>query len=153
MKILYGVLLAIIVFSCQNNNAEEASVSAKDSVTGKWLDERFSQAWNRKDSASILQQLSDDVEVLSGTARYKGLREAREQWVSYELPISSQLKTQVLQYGQNDSLAYSLGTFSLQVAPPGVKSFAIKGNYSFVWTRSKDGSWTMKTALIEDLPR
>lgn len=143
--------LAFTLASCSGNETALKETPARATVTGSELDARFSSAWNRKDSAALVSQLGDSVEVLSGAARYRGATDAKERWIRNELPIAGNLRTTIIRSGQTGNAAWSLGSFALHITPPGTKPFELEGNYSFVWEK-QDTSWKMTTILIEDLP-
>lgn len=158
MKQVFFIMAAsAMIMSCTNSKGGEKDKPAETTktqatVSSNELNRQFDNAWNRKDSAKLVSMLADDVQLLSAATHMNGRTEVTERFIRHNLPVSSNLQTSVVSTGESDALAYESGTFSLDVAPPGVKPFVDKGNYSFVWKKQADQSWKVSSIVMEDLP-
>ncbi|SHF13019.1 YybH family protein [Flavisolibacter ginsengisoli] len=156
-QIFIFMAASAMIVSCTNSKGEEKDKSAEPTkttatVTSKELNQQFDNAWNSKDSSKLISMLADDVQLLSAATHMNGRTEVTERFIRHNLPVTSNLRTNVVSTGESDALAYESGTFSLDVAPPGAKPFVNNGNYTFVWKKQADQSWKVSSIVMEDLP-
>jgi ketosteroid isomerase-like protein len=156
-QVFFIVAASAMIMSCTNSKGEGKDKSAETNnttatVSSKDLNQQFDNAWNSKDSSRLVSMLADDVQLLSAATHMNGRTEVTERFIRHNLPVSSNLNTNVVSTGESDALAYESGTFTLDVAPPGAKPFVNKGNYSFVWKKQADQSWKVSSIVMEDLP-
>ena len=148
-SLLLGAAIVSFAACNQKENSSEHLVAGKtDVVRGNIdsLDNAFDENWNKDDSAALVNSLADDVILLSGRDKYQGKKEVAEKWISGHLPITANLKTEVVQKGADAETAYSAGTWSLELNLPGKPAQTVTGNHTFIYRKQADGSW--KTALI-----
>jgi ketosteroid isomerase-like protein len=152
------LLLGAAVFSfaaCnQSQNGEATSETmnngSANTVNVDSLDRAFDEGWNKDDSAAIVNSLADDVVFLSGRTKLTGKQAVAENFVHNQMPVTSNLKTDVAQSGSSETVAYSAGTWTLDVNVPGQPTQNVSGNHTFVYKKQADGSWKASLINIED---
>lgn len=110
----------------------------------------FDDAWNRKDSAALLNLFADDVVLISGKERYSGKNELAGNWLRTNLPVTSNLRINDVKNDAGNEIAYSAGTWNLDVNVPGREATSSAGNHTFVWKRVADNVWKLSFINIED---
>jgi ketosteroid isomerase-like protein len=143
---------AVLFFSCSDEKKESKVLSTDTtaSVNLEELGNNFNTAWNKKDSAAIVNMMADDVLMLSGKEKFAGKKEVADKWVHYNMPVSANLKIDPLQGNTSSGLAYGAGTWSLDVNVPGKPARKASGNHTMVWKKQKDDSWKMVLINIEN---
>jgi|GEM_PF-971600 len=152
MKSITFLLLGVLaLFACDNAKVEAKGSGAENSkVDIAALNQEFDAAWNAKDSARLVQMLADDVRLLEGRDNHNGKAELANHWISRNLPVSGNLKTDVLSSEADTKTAYEAGTYSLDVSLPDQKPFTVTGNYVFIWKKQPDNNWKIQFMQIEN---
>lgn len=146
MKLFIFVLAIAVVFSSCSNPGE--AVRVQD------LNQRFIAAWNNNSAEEIKTLLADDVQFVQGEVHYNGKEEVAEKWVGETLGTIRDLKTNVVSSGEDATIAYDAGTFSVDVLPlgPDQPQAYGEGNFMLLWKKGADGDWKLSYAQLEDLP-
>ncbi|MFD3001970.1 YybH family protein [Pontibacter toksunensis] len=143
----YILILAAAVILSACSSPEEA-VHVQD------LNKRFISAWNNNSAEEVESLLADDVQFVQGEVHYNGKEEVAEKWVGETLGTIRDLKTNVVSSGEEATIAYEAGTFSVDVLPSGPdqpQAFG-EGNFMLLWKKGTDGNWKLSYAQLEDLP-
>lgn len=146
MKSFIFVLAIAAAFTSCSNPGE--AVQVQD------LNQRFISAWNNNSAEEIESLLADDVQFVQGEVHYNGKEEVSEKWVGETLGTIRDLKTNVVSSGEDATIAYEAGTFSVDVLPSGPDQPQAygEGNFMLLWKKSADGNWKLSYAQLEDLP-
>ena len=150
MKLSALLLVFAIVISC--NQATEKSTSITP-VNVDSLSVAFTSGWNNKDSAAIMQTISDDAIVMNDSIIHKGLSSIADNWVSGGVKVISNIETTSLTKGSDSKIAFDGGTYTLDLTPPGGPVLKEKGNYNLIWTKQQNGDWKLTLVHIEDITR
>jgi ketosteroid isomerase-like protein len=150
MKYLLFLLIALIALSCSNvsNTAASTTQADVDSLTSV-----FVVGWNNKDSAAVMKVIAEDAIVMNDTLIYKGQSSIAEKWVSGGLKILGNITVSSIAKNSDDKIAYTAGTYTGDLTPPGGHVLKEKGNYSFGWTKQASGEWKLTLIHIEDVSR
>ncbi|MFD2245346.1 YybH family protein [Pontibacter ruber] len=118
------------------------------------LNKEFIGAWNNRDSDKVISMLADDVDFVQGEIHFNGKSEVADKWVNETLGTISDLKTNVVSSGVDETMAYEAGTFSVDVLPSGPNEphGVGEGNFILLWKKGEDGKWKLSYAQLEDMP-
>lgn len=154
MKKLIVIIICIVIIGCnqKSENSTETMQQTK-SVNSDSLTEEFLVGWNKQDSAAIMSTIADNAIVMNDSLIHSGINAIAQNWVSGGVKVLSNLKTISLIKETNESIAYSGGTYSLDITPPGGPVLKERGNYSLVWSKQKNGEWKLTLVHIEDITR
>ncbi len=111
----------------------------------------FLAGWNNKDSTAISKAIAENAVLMTDSLVYRGLSEISDNWISGGVKVVSNLKTSFIIKETDIKIAYSAGTYTHDLTPPGGEVFKIKGNYNFAWTKQTSGEWKLRFIHIEDL--
>jgi ketosteroid isomerase-like protein len=125
-----------------------------EAVDVQELNRDFVSAWNNKDADKLEDMMADDVDFIQGEIHYSGKAEVVNKWVDETIGTISKLKTNVVNSGVDEHIAYEAGTFSVDVLPegPGQPAGFGEGNFMLLWKKGEDGNWKLSYAQLEDLP-
>ena len=158
------VVLALslaVLFSCgtgEDDKTFRLDVPTHHQVEVNALMNRFSEAWNRKDSAALMGLFSNDIVVLIGRKRLSGKDSVAETLLHAKLPLTANLRITEVQSGAGPEVAYSAGTWTLNVSAPGQPTTVAAGNHNFIWeyvapetpaTAGSDSAWRLTLVSIE----
>ena len=146
--ILSAVLLTACKQTTSNNNS--ASVNAASVASIDSLNIALYNAWNKKDSATVIAMFADDVIMISGRAIYKGKAEVAKNFVIRQMPHTSNLNGKSERSDASGDLGYLAGTWSLRLTPPDQAPIGSTGNYNFIFKRGEDGIWKFSVLTIEN---
>lgn len=144
----------ITLIACNTNQADTPMVLSehKDSTaSANNLMASFTEAWNRDDSAALLNMFTDDVIMMAGETTLSGKKEMAEQWLSWHLPITNNLQVEAIRNSAGGDMAFSAGTWKLDVTVPGEPVTSSSGNYVFVWKKAGGKAWKLAVVNIEDV--
>ncbi|MBN2175609.1 MAG: nuclear transport factor 2 family protein, partial [Bacteroidales bacterium] len=154
MKIPTILLLCIVIFSCNQPSTKSTdSIQQSASVDVDSLTKMFLDGWNNHDSAAIVKTIADNAVVMNDSLIHTGINAIAQNWISGGVKVLSNIKTTSLTKGVSESVAYSGGTYSLDLTPPGGPVLKEKGNYSLVWSKQQNGDWKLTLVHIEDITR
>ncbi|MBO0933475.1 YybH family protein [Fibrella aquatilis] len=145
MKTIMPLLAFVALFvSCKSG--ETANVAT--------MDQQFIQAWNNKEIDKVVAMLDDNVQFLQGESRFTGKSEVAEKWVRATVPTITNLKTSAISTGNDATMAYEAGTYSVDVLPeaPGEPRGIGEGNFTLLWKKAADDTWKLSFAQLEGLP-
>ena len=148
MKQLSFFLPVLFIISCNQQTKQDAPNANVDSLTSA-----FVAGWNNKDSAAILKWIDDAAIVINDSILHNGYKAIADHWISGGVKVISNVKTTSLRKGGDGNTTYDAGTYTLDVTPPGNPVIKEIGNYSFVWTRNKDGQWKLIVIHIADITK
>lgn len=156
-QILLAAVLSATIASCTNSKGENPATNLNEpttsvKITSKELNEDFDKAWNNRDTTKLYSLLADDVQLLDGPLHTSGKQEVIDKFIRRDIAVTSNLKTKIVSSGEDNSIAYEAGTFSLDVTLPNSKPFVSSGNYNFVWKKGTDNLWKIVAINMEDVP-
>lgn len=154
MKDLLIFIMCLVITSCsQHTDRNQSGSSESQSVNVDSLRAVFVASWNTKDSVAAVSILADNAIVMNDTLIHNGIDEIAKDWVSGGLKVISNIQTVSSVKGANKGIAYDAGTYSLDLTIPDGPVLKEKGNYSFVWERTKNNDWKLTLIHIEDISR
>ena len=149
MRILLPCLLFVFV-SC-NQSASVNKTPAENKISTDSLLKAWNKAWNDRDSAAIIAQLTDDAVMLSASKTMNGKPEIANKFVSrfYKSMLNLQAK-KVYESAAGD-MAVQAGTYTheIQNADSTKKNASDGGGYTFVWKQQADKSWKLRFLELE----
>lgn len=154
MKIFKTILvLASLFVFCNINAATRQSTEIKqEKVSIEKLSASFTTAWNKRDSAAVVNLLADDAMLMTGKSLIKNRDSLIYILVSQQMHVTQQLNFQILQSGMSNDLGYESGNWSMQIAFPNQKPVDLTGNYTLIWKKQKDKSWKIGMMELENHP-
>lgn len=153
IKILLLAAAFVVLASCgtdEDDKTYKLEVPTRNNADVKRLMSTFNEAWNRKDSAALMNLIADDAVILAGRDKVSGKNEIAEIWLRNTLPVTNNLKITDVQNGAGPEIAYSAGTWTMDLMVPGQPVAASSGNHTFVWKRVADSTWKLTLINIED---
>jgi ketosteroid isomerase-like protein len=151
---LFIIICCLAVCGCKQNQQSMPNDNGNTpAVKVDSLTQEFLNGWNSKDSLAIMSTFEANAIVMNDSLIHKGVEEIGKNWVSGGVKVLSNIQVSSLVQEANESLAYSGGTYSLDILPPGGPLLKEKGNYSLVWSRQSSGSWKLTLVHIEDITR
>lgn len=142
------LMAALISCAHRSDTATPTALADLDSLTSAFL-----AGWNNKDSTAISKAIAENAILMTDSLVYRGLSEISDNWISGGVKVVSNLKTSSVVNDSDIKIAYSAGTYTHDLTPPGGEVYKIKGNYSFAWTKQTDGAWKLTFIHIEDLTK
>lgn len=124
---------------------ESKSMAALDSVN-----RAFEAAWNRKDSATVVDMFADDIIMISGKGIWEGKAELAGNFVSRNMPVANDLKIKKEKTDVSGNLGYETGTWSLRAKLPDQPEFDQTGNHTFIWKKDQMKNWKLSVMDMED---
>lgn len=152
-KTVFLAALVFLIVSCGTSEGDKTyklEVPAANNVSVAGLMNTFTEAWNRKDSATLIGLMADDVVIMAGKDRISGKNEAADVWLRGTLPMTGNLKVTGVQSNAGAVLAYSAGTWTMNVTAPGQALSTSAGNHTFVWKKAADNTWKLTLVHIEN---
>lgn len=132
---LLGVVVAGLA-GCQTGQFCEKDQAAIGAASDDW----FKQTADGKMAAVAAHYSEDAVLMPPGSPEIKGRKAIGEFFGHF--PKLEKLQWKRAEVVGNGDLAYSMGSFSFEVNPPGAKKPVVeKGKYIEIWRRQADGSW------------
>ena len=151
MKQLIFVLICSFLIGCSKGKKTSGIESNQNPVNVDSLNAVFIAGWNKKDSAAIMNTLSDNAIVMNDSLVHKGKQEIASKWVSGGVKALSNVRTVSMVKNGNNNIAYDGGTYSLDITLPNV-TLKERGIYTLVWEKQKE-SWKLTLVHIEDITR
>ena len=159
-RILCALGAAMLLASCSGNKdtgtttATPPAPAAGSTASANDLTSDFINAWNSKDAAKVTSMLADDAQFVQGDSHFSGKSEVTNKWITVTINTINNLKTSSVSSGSDAALAYTGGTFEVDVPPTATEKEAGtgEGNFTFVWKKASDGTWKLSYAQLEDLP-
>lgn len=148
IKIIAASIALAGLLSCARTSD---SNTPKTSADLESLTSAFLAAWNNKDSVAISKAIADNAILMTDSLVYRGLSAISNNWISGGVQVVSNLKMSPIIQDSDLEIAYSAGTYTHDLTPPGAGVFKIKGNYGFAWKKQTDGAWKLMFIHIEDL--
>lgn len=144
------VLGLTTLLSCNQTIEKNTSTASAnvDSLTAIFL-----AGWNNKDSAAIMKTIAENAIVMNDSLIHNGHSAIANNWVSGGVKVLSNIKTTSMIMDSDDNIAYSGGSYSLDLTPPGGPVLKEKGNYNLVWKKQQNGEWKLTLIHIEDVTR
>ncbi|MBL0055618.1 MAG: nuclear transport factor 2 family protein [Chitinophagaceae bacterium] len=153
MKYFSIIMIGITLISCNHHEANETGTVKPASVNVDSLERLFLDGWNNRDSAAIMNTIAGNGIVMNDSLIHTGTKEIADKWISGGVKVLSNIKTTAAIREGDGQIAYSGGTYSLDLTPPGGPLLREKGNYSFVWSKQSSGEWKLTLIHIEDITR
>lgn len=144
-------LLTILFFpSCKNvENKEVKTDSCCQKVNTDSLIALWNTAWDKKDSASLWNQIADDAMVIDHDWYTKGKDSLFAKWIRLSLPHISNIKTMPLQTCVCCCCVSITGFYTLEyTSKEGTKPE--RGNFTFIWNQADDKTWKLKTMMMTE---
>jgi ketosteroid isomerase-like protein len=147
-------LICVIFVSCsqqtikKTDNENQSSTVNVDSLNAVFL-----AGWNKKDSAAIMNTISENAIVMNDSLIHSGISSIAKNWISGGVKVLSNVKTKSLIKDANGKIAFDGGTYTLDLTIPGGPTFKERGNYSLVWTKQLNNQWKLTLVHIEDITR
>lgn len=150
MRKLTFILFTLSFISCNQGTEKTVDTPSAnvDSLTAAFL-----AGWNNKDSVAIMNTIADNAIVMNDSLIHSGHKAIADQWISGGIKVLSNIKIVAIIKNSDQLLAYSGGTYTLDLTPPGGPTLKEKGNYSLVWTKQQGGEWRLTLIHIEDITR
>lgn len=150
MKQLFTMLLVAAIAACNQSTEKTKSATTVnvDSLTNEFL-----AGWNNKDSAAIMKSIAANAVVMNDSSIFTGHTAIANKWISGGVKVLSNIVTTAAVKGSDAAIAYSGGTYTLDLTPPGGPLLKEKGNYSLVWAKQENGQWLLTLVHIEDVSR
>jgi ketosteroid isomerase-like protein len=152
--LLLAAAFATLV-SCGTGEEEKThklAVPSSNSIDVKNLMNFFNEAWNRKDSTALMALFANDMVMLAGRDKVAGKDSVAKTWLHATLPLTSNLRITDVQNGAGPEIAYSAGTWTMDITVPGQPVAAAAGNHNFIWKRVADSAWRLTFVSIENYP-
>ena len=153
-KILFLFLAATLFWSaCKPITNSDSTTALDESESMAALDSvnlAFETAWNRKDSAAVVDMFAEDIIMISGKAIWKGKAELASNFVSRNMPVANDLKIKREKTDASGNLGYETGTWSLKVKLPDQPEFDQTGNHTFIWNKDNTNHWKLSIMDMED---
>lgn len=124
---------------------ESESIASLDS-----MNRAFEAAWNRKDSAAVVDMFADDIIMISGKGIWKGKAELAGNFVSRNMPVANDLKIKKEKTDASGNLGYETGAWSLRAKLPDQPEFDQTGNHTFIWKKDQMKNWKLSVMDMED---
>ena len=153
MKKLALIILSAVSLTACNQSTGSENIASETSIAIAAVDSlniAFDEAWNKKDSAAVVALLADDVILISGRGIMRGKDEVAKNFVSSQMPVTSNLKSKKEREDASADLGYQAGTWSLTVTVPDQAPFESTGNYNFACKKGADGNWRLSVMSLED---
>jgi uncharacterized protein (TIGR02246 family) len=133
--------------------AQSGALPAKDVTAIKAQAETFSKGMNAAEFAKVAALYAENATLMPPNEPALAGRAAIESWMK-GLPPVKDFALNVVEVQGHGDLAYTRGTYSMTITPPGAPG-PVKDNGKFVEVRrrQKDGSWQIITDIFNsDLP-
>lgn len=135
------VALLLIASSCARQ--PPADTRAADEATIRELDAQWSKTAGARDLEGTVSYYSDDATLLPPNAPIAtGKQAIRAVWAPMVAPDSTvSWEATKVEVAHSGDLAYSMGTYQLEVKAPQVKPMTDRGKFIEVWKKQADGRW------------
>jgi hypothetical protein len=113
--------------------------------------------WNVRFESDVPEKLEEilakNVTEISGSTVNHGRDSVMINFVKRRMPVISNLKAVNEFYSVSKDIIYTAGRYTLKVRRSETESVEARGNFTFVWTKQKDGHFKMEFIHIESVPR
>ncbi len=143
------LLLPTVAAGCQCGKGFTAADKAAIRARG----EAWTAAANARDHAAVAAIYTEDAALLPPNfAAVRGREGVREFMAG--LPPFSEMKLVPVEIAGSGAMAYVWGDYSMTIrVSEGAPPFKDRGKYIEVWTRGKDGTWSIHRDIFNsDLP-
>lgn len=139
------VVLLFLISSCQQSRNSNLDNSVSYSVSPDSLINIWNEAWNKHDSTAISNMLAtNSVVVFSTEEKLVGVNTIMTDWVSKNLPMVTNLKTEKTSAATSSEMAYFNGTYTLDIVRNDTILGSDKGCFTFVWKLQDSKDWKME---------
>lgn len=154
IKQLVIFLICVIFVSCSQQTTKKTDNENQSStVNVDSLNAVFIAGWNKKDSAAIVNTISENAIVMNDSLIHSGINSIAKNWISGGVKVLSNVKTKSIIKDANGKIAFDGGTYTLDLTIPGGPTLIERGNYSLVWTKQQNNQWKLTLVHIEDITR
>jgi ketosteroid isomerase-like protein len=147
-----ALALPLFIAGC---NSQTPDTRAADEATIRSFDAQWSKTAAAHDLNGTLSYYSDDAVLLPANLPIANTKDAiRAVWSELAAPTSD-ISWQVtkVDVAKSGDLAYSFGTYTLNMKDPQGKAVSDKGKFMEVWKKQADGNWkTVADTYNSDLP-
>lgn len=154
MKVVYLFLASSLVLlaACGTDENDKTYKLTRPTPAAnvKNLMSTFVQAWNRKDSATLMTLFDNDAVLLSGRDRLSGKNDLAKNWLHTVLPLTNNLQVTDAKNENGFEMAYTAGTWTMDINMPGQPTTSSAGNHTFVWKKVQDTAWLLTLISIDD---
>jgi uncharacterized protein (TIGR02246 family) len=151
--VLYGcIVLLLLASSC---NQAPPDTRAADEATIRELDAQWSKAAEARDLEAVVSYYSDDAALLPpNEAVATGRQAIRAVWAPLLAPDSLvSWEAAKVDVARSGDLAYSRGTYQLEMKDAEGKPLKDRGKFLEVWKKQEDGKWKAVADMFSsDLP-
>jgi uncharacterized protein (TIGR02246 family) len=129
------------------------SGTAADEAALRALGQKYADAWNKADVATLSSMLTDDYEAVSADGKTVKGRAGAEQMEKESaaqragLPLALTVNTSIVKWSGANGAALS-GTWTMAGLPAGMG--ADKGAWSSFAVKGSDGQWRIATGLVAE---
>lgn len=153
-KIVFVFLATTLLWTaCKQGNLSDNSAAMDESEAMASLDSmnrEFEGAWNRKDSAAVVDMFAEDIIMISGKSMLKGKSELARKFISRNMPVANNLKIKKEKTDVSGNLGYETGTWSLSVKLSDQSEVDQTGNHTFIWKKDNSMNWKLSVMDMED---
>lgn len=134
-----------------------ANIAYGQNAKNKVISDSLVNEWNvRFDSDNPLkfeEILAENVHMVSGDSKIYGRNSVMTNFVKKRMPVISNLKAINEFYSVSNDMIYTAGGYTLKVKWSETETAEAIGNYTFVWTKQKDGKFRIELIHIESIPK
>ena len=139
------VVMLLLFSSCKQSNNGPLDANLNYSASPDSLMNEWNIAWNQHDSTAISNMLADNsVVVFSSNEKLVGVDSIMTNWVNNNLPMVSNLKTEMTSSSTSSEMAYFNGTYTLDITRNDTVLGADSGCFTFVWKLQDSNDWKME---------